>query len=69
MNTLPTDAGLPALIWMGRCAARIRDIDLTASQLEAEALAQALWATPGHRIDAPETAAEKVCARCFTSIW
>ncbi len=69
MNSLTLGASLPAPTWMLRCAARIRDIDVTASELEAEALAQALWATPGHRCESPETAAEQVCARCFNSRW
>ncbi|MES1161533.1 MAG: hypothetical protein ABUL50_00545 [Rhizobacter sp.] len=69
MNSLTTGANLPAPTWMVRCAARIRDIDVTASELEAEALAQALWATPGHRSESPEAAAENVCAKCFTGAW
>lgn len=68
MNTVPAAASLPARDWMDRCAARIRDLDLTASELEAEALAQALWATPGHRTDSPESAAENVCAKCIASM-
>jgi len=68
MNTLAAAAGLPARVWMDRCAARIRALDLTASELEAEALAHALWTTPGHRTDSPESAAEAVCAKCIASM-
>lgn len=69
MSTLNTVDGLTAIIWTARCADRIRTIDCTASELEAQALAQALWETPGHRNGSPEQAAETVCAKCCVTPW
>jgi hypothetical protein len=53
---------LPATLWTGRCVARIRDIDLTVSIEEADALARALWDSPGCRANSPEMSAERLFA-------
>lgn len=44
--------------WIGRCAKRITEIDSKASDLEAEALARAMWETPCSRRADPAAAAE-----------
>jgi len=69
MSTPTTVQGLTATTWTSRCAARIRAIDWTASELEADALAQALWETPGSRNESPEQAADEVCAKCVVTPW
>jgi hypothetical protein len=55
-------AQLPATAWVSRCIARIRDIDWTVSVVEADALARALWDSPGCRAEPPETSAERLFA-------
>jgi hypothetical protein len=62
MNASLSVERLPATTWMNRCAAHILDLDCTASELEAQALAQALWDTAGARAEMPEASAEKVFA-------
>lgn len=45
--------------WKGRCAERLRHLDPTMFELEAEALAEILWEDPDRRSNAPEDAAAK----------
>jgi hypothetical protein len=69
MTTPTTVDSLAATTWTSRCAARIRAVDCTASELEADALARALWETPGSRSGSPEEAADKVCAKSCAAPW
>ena len=43
--------------WKDRCADRLRHIDPTMFELEAETLAEILWESPTRRLRAPEDAA------------
>jgi hypothetical protein len=45
--------------WKGRCVDRLRHLDPTMFELEAEALANILWEDPRRRSNAPEDAAAK----------
>lgn len=63
LSTRSQSARLPISDWTQRCATHIRALDCMTSELEADALAQALWESPGCRIDSPEASAEKVCGK------
>ena len=49
--------------WIGQCAKRITEIDSKASDLEAEALARAMWESPCSRRSDPHAAAEALFLR------
>jgi hypothetical protein len=66
MNPTQPTSQLPARLsantWTSRCIARIRAMDWTVSVVEADALARALWDSPGCRSEPPETSAERLFA-------
>jgi hypothetical protein len=65
MNSTPPrthPVRLAATTWTSRCIERIRAIDWTVSLIEADALARALWDSPGCRSESPETCAERLFA-------
>jgi hypothetical protein len=51
------DQALTDANWKGRCIDRLRHIDPTMFELEAQTLAEILWQSPSRRMCQPEEAA------------